>query len=97
MGSCCYLPQVIGRTSSILRTESVAKDGKRRPRLWRLEGDPGHARTLSGGRLSERGALRIVKRRWRAAGLPADVSCHLFRATGITLHQDAKGDMEAAR
>jgi hypothetical protein len=38
-----------------------------------------------------------VKRRWRAAGLPADVSCHLFRATGITLHQDAKGDMEAAR
>jgi hypothetical protein len=58
---------------------------------------PGHARTLTGEALSERGALDIVKRRCKAAGLPPDICNHSFRATGITLHQDAKGDMEAAR
>jgi site-specific recombinase XerD len=63
--------------------------------LW--QNAPGHSRTLSGLALSERGALGIVKRRCRAAGLPSDICNHSFRATGITLHQDAKGDMEAAR
>ncbi len=63
--------------------------------LW--QNAPGHNRTLSGEALSERGALGIVKRRCKAAGLPPDICNHSFRATGITLHQDAKGDMEAAR
>jgi site-specific recombinase XerC len=56
-----------------------------------------HSRTLTGEALSERGALHIVKRRCKAAALPSDICNHSFRATGITLHQDAKGDMEAAR
>jgi site-specific recombinase XerD len=63
--------------------------------LW--QNAPGHSRALSGQALSERGALDIVKRRCKAAGLPSDICNHSFRATGITLHQDAKGDMEAAR
>jgi site-specific recombinase XerD len=63
--------------------------------LW--QNAPGHSRMLSGEALSERGALHIVKRRCKAAGLPPDICNHSFRATGITLHQDAKGDMEAAR
>lgn len=63
--------------------------------LW--QNAPGHSRTLSGEALSERGALGIVKRRCKVAGLPSDICNHSFRATGITLHQDAKGDMEAAR
>jgi site-specific recombinase XerD len=63
--------------------------------LW--QNAPGHARTLTGEPLSERGALDIVKRRCRAVGLPPEICNHSFRATGITLHQDAKGDLEAAR
>ena len=52
---------------------------------------------LSGEALTSRGALDIVKRRCAAAGLPSDICNHSFRATGITLHQDAGGDIEAAR
>jgi len=63
--------------------------------LW--QNAPGHARMLSGMALTQRGALDIVKRRCRAAGLPPDICNHSFRGTGITLHQDAGGDMEAAR
>jgi integrase len=63
--------------------------------LW--QNAPGHSRKLSGGTLSERGALDIVKRRAKDANLPDDICNHSFRATGITLHQDAGGDLEAAR
>jgi site-specific recombinase XerD len=63
--------------------------------LW--QNAPGHSRTLSGLPLTERGALDIIKRRCRAAGLPSDICNHSFRGTGITLHQDAGGDLEAAR
>jgi site-specific recombinase XerD len=52
---------------------------------------------LSGQALTTRGALDIVKRRCAAAGLPSDICNHSFRATGITMHQDAGGDIEAAR
>jgi site-specific recombinase XerD len=63
--------------------------------LW--QSAPRHGGRLSGQPLSERAALDIVKRRCAAAGLPADICNHSFRATGITLHQDAGGDLEAAR
>ena len=63
--------------------------------LW--QSAPRHSGRLSGSPLSERAALAIVKRRCAAAGLPADICNHSFRATGITLHQDAGGDLEAAR
>lgn len=39
---------------------------------------------LTGERLREGGALRVVKRRAAAAGLPPQICCHTFRATGIT-------------
>ena len=38
-----------------------------------------------------------MKRLCKEAKLPADICNHSFRATGITLHQDAGGDLEAAR
>jgi len=52
---------------------------------------------LLDGPLTTRGALAIVKKRCAAVGLPADICNHSFRATGITMHQDAGGDIEAAR
>jgi integrase len=39
---------------------------------------------LTGNGLTEDAALRIVKRRAAAAGLPREICCHTFRATGIT-------------
>ncbi len=52
---------------------------------------------LSGEAISARGVLDVVKRRCAAIGLPPDICNHSFRATGITMHQDAGGDIEAAR
>jgi site-specific recombinase XerD len=63
--------------------------------LW--QSAPGRGRQLSGVAVTERGALDILKRRCAAAGLAPDICNHSFRATGITLHQDAGGDLEAAR
>ncbi len=42
-------------------------------------------------------ALRIVKRRTRKVGLPADVCCHSFRATGITAYLENGGTIESAQ
>ena len=68
---------------------------KKEAPLW--QSAPGRGRQLSGVAVTERGVLDILKRRCAAAGLPPDICNHSFRATGITLHQDAGGDLEAAR
>lgn len=54
------------------------------------------------GRITERGmtrtdALRMVKRRVRAAGLSEKVCCHSFRATGITAYLENGGTIENAQ
>lgn len=60
-------------------------------------------RTVAGsGRLTERGltrndALRMIKRRAKAAGLSPKTSCHTFRATGITAYLDNGGTIENAQ
>src|SRR5207247_200224 len=41
---------------------------------------------LTASRLTRNDALRMVKRRAKVAGLPSTVSCHSFRATGITAY-----------
>jgi integrase len=74
-----------------------------RLRVWLIGPTRHSGRTRRGiaghspARRSRRGALDIFKHRCKAAALPSDICNHSFRATGITLHQDAKGDMEAAR
>ena len=55
----------------------------------------------SGGRLGQRGlsrihALRMVKRRAKAAGLSEEISPHSFRATGITEYLRGGGDRDTA-
>ena len=52
---------------------------------------------LSVRRLTRNDALRMVKRRARKAGLPADICCHTFRATGITAYLDNGGTIENAQ
>lgn len=54
------------------------------------------------GRLTERGmnrndALRMIKRRAKAAGLSVKVCCHTFRATGITAYLENGGTIEKAQ
>lgn len=54
------------------------------------------------GRITDRGmtrndALRMVKRRARAAGLSEKTSCHTFRGTGITAYMDNGGTLEHAQ
>jgi len=46
--------------------------------------------------LSRFGALQLIKRRARAAGLPPEICCHTFRATGITAFLLGGGDVETA-
>jgi site-specific recombinase XerD len=54
------------------------------------------------GRITYRGmtrndALRMIKRRARAAGLSEKISCHSFRATGITAYLENGGTIENAQ
>lgn len=46
--------------------------------------------------LDRSSVLRLVKQRCAAVGLPASICNHSFRATGITIHQENGGDIEAA-
>ncbi len=52
---------------------------------------------LTGRRLERKGALDMVKRRARAAGLPETTRCHTFRATAITNYLANGGSLENAR
>ena len=42
-------------------------------------------------------ALRMIKRRAKAVGLPAAICCHTFRATGITAYLENGGTIENAQ
>lgn len=42
-------------------------------------------------------ALKMIKRRARAASLPETIGCHTFRATGITAYLEAGGTIEGAQ
>ena len=42
-------------------------------------------------------ALRMIKRRAKAAGLPEEICCHTFRATGITAYLENGGTIEHAQ
>ena len=47
--------------------------------------------------MDRREVLAMVKRRAKVAGLPADVCCHTFRATGITAYLRNGGLLEHAQ
>lgn len=49
------------------------------------------------GKRSRSDALRMIKRRARAADLSEKVCCHTFRATGITAYLQNGGTVEKAQ
>jgi integrase/recombinase XerD len=57
----------------------------------------GKNRKLSGNAMTRNDALRMIKRRVGAAGLPPEVCCHTFRATGITVFMQNGGKLERAQ
>lgn len=57
--------------------------------------DPSGALTLNS--ITRNDALRMVKRRTRAAALPEATCCHTFRATGITAYLENGGTIENAQ
>jgi integrase len=52
---------------------------------------------ITGRGMTRNDALRMVKRRVLAAGLSAKVSCHSFRAAGITAYLENGGTIENAQ
>jgi integrase/recombinase XerD len=53
--------------------------------------------SLTPKQLTRNDALRMVKRRAFAVGLPETICCHTFRATGITAYLDNGGTIEGAQ
>lgn len=53
--------------------------------------------SLTEGALTTDAALRIVKRRAKDVGLPREIGCHTFRATGITAFLANGGDLSTAQ
>ena len=54
-------------------------------------------RHLTLNAMSRTDALRMIKRRALAAGLPYSTCCHTFRATGITAYLENGGTIEHAQ
>jgi integrase/recombinase XerD len=54
-------------------------------------------RTLTPNAMTRNDALRMIKRRARAAGLPYSTCCHTWRATGITEYLKNGGTLEKAQ
>jgi integrase/recombinase XerD len=57
----------------------------------------GRDRKLTDAAMTRTDALRMIKRRAHAAGLPSSICCHTFRATGITAYLLNGGTIEKAQ
>ena len=54
-------------------------------------------RKLTANAMTRYDALAMIKRRVKAVGLPPEVCCHSFRATGITVYMKNGGALEKAK
>ena len=57
----------------------------------------GQSRRLTDRQMGRRDVLRMIKRRTGALGMTSRVSCHTFRATGITAYLRCGGSLEIAQ
>ena len=76
-----------------LEAAGIAED--RRGPLFRSY-RPGRRDALQDRAMSRLSALKMIKRRARKAGLPAEICAHSFRGTGITEYLRNGGDLEIA-
>jgi site-specific recombinase XerD len=75
--------------------EAGIQEEREAPLFRSLRGRTGR---LTGNRLQPDNVLHMVKRRAEDAGFdPSQVSCHTFRATGITTYLENDGDLETAQ
>jgi integrase/recombinase XerD len=72
---------------------AVIRDDRKSPLFRALD----RTRQLTDRRMTRGDVLHMVKRRAAAAGLPSEISCHTFRATGITAYLEAGGTLENAQ
>jgi site-specific recombinase XerD len=77
-----------------LAAAALAPDGNGKGPLF--QSAPRHSQRLSGKIIRRTDVWSMVKRRCEAAGLPASICNHSFRATGITIHQENGGRIEDA-
>jgi integrase len=84
------------QTRDYLRAYIVAA-GITDPKAPRFQRAPRRSGALNGEGISSNAAWKIVKWRCAALGLSGKISNHSFRATGITLHQEAGGRLEDAQ
>lgn len=75
--------------------EAAGIAGEKRAPLFRTT--RARTRILSDQTMTRNDALRMVKRRAKAAELSPAVSCHTFRATGITAYLENGGTIENAQ
>lgn len=76
-----------------LQAAGIAEDAK--GPLFRTAA--GRTGQLTSNGMTRHDALRMIKRRARAAGLSERICCHTFRATGITAYLDNGGTIENAQ
>jgi site-specific recombinase XerD len=57
----------------------------------------GCSRELTANRMHRIDVFRMIRRRAEAAAIDADISCHTFRATGITTYLENGGTIEHAQ
>jgi len=75
--------------------EAGIREDREAPLFQSLRGRIGK---LTGNRLQADNVLQMVKRRAEETGFdPAQVTCHTFRATGITTYLENDGDLEMAQ
>ena len=75
--------------------EAAGHKGDKRSPLFRTT--RGRSGELGERMMTRNDALRMIKRRAKAAGLSPAVSCHTFRATGITAYLENGGTIENAQ
>lgn len=85
------------RYAGYLQTYVATAGFEPRRRVPLFQSAPGRKPALSGKPMTGGKVWDAVKRRCREAGLPASISNHSFRATGITIHRENKGRLEDAQ
>lgn len=75
--------------------DAVGIEGDRKGPLFRTF--KGKTQQITDKPMSRTDALRMIYRRAAASGIPGDVCCHTFRATGITVYLQNGGSLEVAQ